>query len=464
MAENAWYSALQEAMAQRYEWLSNSEIPKLRSSFRQFHTSYSTLYGLLLNKGAIVADPYKNESKVSDLVLPETGSLNDTGRHDQFSLRLANYDNLLDYIVNFYSLSVEILTQDKIKILLAVLKFIDWVHPTPDSASHNTQAMANIITIERQHPSDPISAKHFSESLKKLEATTKEITALLKEFSDYNREAYKIAVREKIISGLLSSEVTLANIKKKFPGVFKGQPFYTELIEEILREDYSPDAPVLQKRVLKNLAVESADEKKEKEKQPESFKPYLIEGLNALGSAGITLGEILVKVDANHKLFQNKKKSLGEKIKEIFAAIINKEPDPVVYVCESVDPNRNGSLIKEKIPYNQFQDELEKKGKILRALAANGSAVAKLEAMEENQLSDLLERNIRDMQIYHRQLLFFDEFFKSEVDQEDKGKVRGIKPDLSTIKNAIAKAAAKKQDYIAAKEEAAQFKKLGIAL
>jgi hypothetical protein len=418
-----------------------------------------------VSKGIIKADPYKNDSKVSDLVMPEIGMLTETNKHDQFSVRLANYDNQLDYIVNFYTLSVETLTQDKVKILLAVIKFIDWPRILPDSPSYNTQAMASIITTERQRPSfDPLSAKNFGDNLKKLEVTTKELITLLKEFSDYNREYYKFAVREQITADMHRSEMTIPNIKKKFADVFKGKPFYPELIEDILKEDYSPDAPVLQKKVLKSLAIEESVEDKEKVKLPESFKPYLIEGLNAIGSAGITLGEVLTKVEFNHQLYQNKKKSLGEKIKDIFAAILNKDPEPVVYSGESVDPNKNDGTSKETIPYNQFREDIDKKSKILRALAAQGSAAAKLDAMQENQLTDLLDRNIREMQVYHRQLSFLDDFFKSRVDEADRDKIKGIKPELSTIKNAISKATSKKHDYLASQEEVEQFKKLGIGL
>jgi hypothetical protein len=465
MADNAWYQALKEALSERYTWLSSSELPKLRDSFRQFYGAYSIVYNILVNKGTIKADPYKNDSKVTDLVMPETGMFTETNKHDQFSIRLANYDNQLDYVVNFYTLSLETLTQDKIKILLAVIKFIDWPRILPDSPSYNTQAMADIVIAERQHvSSDPLSAKNFGDNLKKLEVTTKELIALLKEFSEYNREDYKLAVREQILANMHRSEMTVLNIKKMFSSVFKGQPFYPELIEEILKEDYSPDAPALQQKVLKSLAVEDSDQGKEKVKLPESFKPYLIEGLNAVGSAGITLGEVLTKVEFNHQLYQNKKKSLGEKIRDIFAAILNKDPEPVVYSGESVDPNKNEGTSKENIPYNQFREELDKKSKILRALAAQGSAATKLDAMQETQLVDLLERNIREMQIYHRQLSFLDDFFKSRVDEADRDRVKGIKPELSTIKNAISKATSKKHDYMASQEEAEQFKKLGIGL
>jgi hypothetical protein len=462
MADKEWLSAFKTALTQRYNWLSSSEVPKLRGALRAFYAAYSSLYTALVAKGLVAADPYKNESKVADLKMPETGPFTEANKNDQFYLRLANYDNQLDYIVNFYTLSVETLSQDKIKTLLAVIKFIDWLHPTPDSPSVNTQAMAGIITQGRRNPSDPAFARGFTDNLKKLEVSTKEITGLLKEFSDYNREAYKGEVREKITADMSSSDATVANIKKKFADVCKGQPFYNELVEELVKEDYSLEGPALQKKIIAKLAVEGSTRRVEdKPKQPPSLKPILIEGLNAIGSAGATLGEICVKIDINHKIHQNKRKSFGEKVKEIFSKIINKDPEPVVYECESLDANRN-ALVKEKIVFNQFYDELEKKSKILKAVSAEGPAVGKLESMQESQLLELLDRNIRDVQTYQRQLGGLDEFFKTEVDREDRAKIRGIQPEISTIKNALSKAISRKHEYTASQEEAEQFKKLGI--
>ena len=52
-----------------------------------------------------------------------------------------------------------------------------------------------------------------------------------------------------------------------------------------------------------------------------------------------------------------------------------------------------------------------------------------------------------------------DTYFKTEVPRE---KVKGIKIELSSIKNSIVKANQKKHEYVAKKEEYDQFKKLGI--
>jgi hypothetical protein len=88
--------------------------------------------------------------------------------------------------------------------------------------------------------------------------------------------------------------------------------------------------------------------------------------------------------------------------------------------------------------------------------------MAKLEQMQDEQLISFLERNIRDLQIIHKTLTTLDEYFKTEVDREDRDKVKGIKPELATIKNAIVRANSKRQEYSAKKEEEEQLKKLGV--
>jgi uncharacterized protein with von Willebrand factor type A (vWA) domain len=104
---------------------------------------------------------------------------------------------------------------------------------------------------------------------------------------------------------------------------------------------------------------------------------------------------------------------------------------------------------------------MEKKTKTLQALANRGPAQAKLEAMQDEQLIQFLERTIRDVQNLHKILSALDEFFKSAVDKTDRAKVKGIKPELSTIKNTIVRANSKRHEYSAQKEEEEQLKRLG---
>jgi hypothetical protein len=73
-----------------------------------------------------------------------------------------------------------------------------------------------------------------------------------------------------------------------------------------------------------------------------------------------------------------------------------------------------------------------------------------------------LSKNIEELQSLHKTLSALDVFFKSEASREDREKVKGIKPELTAIKNGIVKANQKRHEYIAQKEEQEQMKRLGI--
>jgi hypothetical protein len=95
-------------------------------------------------------------------------------------------------------------------------------------------------------------------------------------------------------------------------------------------------------------------------------------------------------------------------------------------------------------------------------MSSKGGIAGKLEAMQEDQLIGFLERNVRDLQTMHKTLTALDEFFKAEANKEDREKVKGIKPELATIKNALVRANSKRHEYSAQKEEEEQLRRLGV--
>jgi hypothetical protein len=105
---------------------------------------------------------------------------------------------------------------------------------------------------------------------------------------------------------------------------------------------------------------------------------------------------------------------------------------------------------------------MDRKCRIFTTLGAKASAAARTDSLNETQLLGYLEKNIRELQSLHKTLGALDDFFKTAVDQEDRDKVRGIKPELATIKNAVIKANQKRHEYSAQKEEEEQLKRLGI--
>ncbi|MDR0598236.1 MAG: hypothetical protein LBG14_06995 [Treponema sp.] len=462
MADNNDYiNKLTEVLTARARWLEKSEMVKLKDEFRTFHTAFVALYKLCLKKGLINEDPYKNEVKMGELQVPETGPFTEADYRDQFSLRLSNYDSQLDFLVNFYQFSLEALATDSIKRILGLVKFIDWTRLTNNSDVPNNKAM-NEIVIQAKAGADPLSVSIINESLSKLSKTTGSILSYLKLVSDYNREAYKLDLRVNVFSGLSAEEASaVPAIRKNFAINMKGLPFYPDLVEEVIREDSGAGGP-LRENVLKKMAPPDT---KPKTVAPQvEFKHILIDGLNAIGSAHTTITEIGAKLDENAALLENRKISFWEKVRRVFRQMLNKEPEPAVFNVEYLDPVK-GVPVKEKVDFVLFRGEMDRKNRTLAALASrNGPAFNKMQSMSEDQLLGMLEKNIRDAQTMHKILGALDDFFKLETDKEDRDKVKGIKPELATMKNAIVRANQRRHEFSAQKEEEEQMKKLGIGV
>jgi hypothetical protein len=460
MADNTEYlQSLSGAINARREWLEHSELAKLKEELRTFQMAFSSLYSIYLKKGLIHEDPYKHEAKMGEIEVPETAPFPDTERVEQLSIRLSNYDNQLDFLVNFYQFSVEFLSLDRIKRILNLVKYIDWVRFVPDSQSPNTRALVE-ITNQIKVGGDPLSVSVINESMLNLSKTTGSILSYLKMLSDFNREGYKLELRSAVTGTMSPTDASqLPVIKKKFASVMPGKAFYPDLVEEVIREDFSKEGPALREKVLKSLEI--ADNKPKAAKKAVSFKTILLEGIQIIGSVAVTLGEIGNKFDENEILLENKKKTFWEKFRRFMQQVMNKEPDPVIYDVEYMDSVR-GVPVREKVNFNDFRGDLDRKARNMAVISAKGNAMARLEAMQEDQLTQFLEKSIRDIQTLHKTLFALDDFFKAEIDREEREKVKGIKPELATIKNAIIRANQKRHEFTAQKEEEEQLRRLGI--
>ncbi len=239
----------------------------------------------------------------------------------------------------------------------------------------------------------------------------------------------------------------------------QGMPFYPDLVEELIKELDTKDGPPLRAAVLKNLEV--PENKTVKKKEVVSYKPFLIDGLRSLGGSSLSLAEILRKFNDNNEMFSHVKKTLGQRIREIIREMLNKEPEPVLYDIQYVDAAR-GSTVKDKINYFSLQQDLERRIRVLSAFSVRSASGGKLDSMTEDQLLDILNRNLKDLQTIHKTLAALDDCFKLTAPPEIKDKIKGVKPDLSAIKNVIIAANQKRFEYSSLKEEEEQLKRIGI--
>jgi hypothetical protein len=460
MAENDivnYVNTLQQVLLARKDWLEASEMEKLKDNLRAYHTSYASLYNIYLKKKLINEDPYKNETKISELAVPESEPFAEAKRLEQLSIRLSDFDNQLDFLANFYTLSTEFLNLERVKRIVGLVRYIDWPGLSPDNVSIMTKAISD-LTNQSKAGVDTITLSIIGESLNRLSKTTTAIMATLKDLNTYYRENYKLSIRQNISQNMSANEATLDNIRKKIPSTMPGTPFYKELVDEIIKEDYSSSGQDLRDVLLSSLMLKT--EKKKVTKAVIDYKSILLDGIQVIGGASKPLSEIALKLDENNAIFESEKKGFIYVIKELIRQITNGEPEEIIYNMEYFDQTKD-TTVKERISFHQFRGDLDKKIKILSSFM-KGAAYNKIAAMQEDQIIGYLERNIKDMQTLHKTLNALDDHFKAKANQNDRAKIKGIKPELSALKNTFVKANQLRYDYSAQKEEDEQMKRLGI--
>lgn len=457
---------LVQGLDARSIWLEKTQLDKLKEEFRSYHSAFATIYDILLKKGLIQPDPYKHEAKMGEIQVLPADEIPENEKINEISVRLSNYDNQLDFLVNFYSFSVEFLTLERIKRISSLVKYINWSNQSNSSANPNTRIVIALLN-EIKSGTDTMSVSMISESQVRLIKAANAIMQILKIVMDYQKELYKKDVLVKIVSGLsLNFDNAYAHrndisnqIKRKFASAMQGSPFYPDLIEELIKELDTRDGPPLRAAILKTLEI--PENKTNKPKEPVSYKPYLVDGIRALGGSGVSFSEILQKFNDNNDAFSNVKKTFGQRIKEIIREMLNKEPDPVLYDIQYIDTAR-GTTVKDKVNYIQLQQDLERRIRVLSSFSARGASAGKLDAMPEEQLLEMLNRNLKDVQSIHKTLAAMDDCFKLSAPPEIKDKIKGVKPELSAIKNVIISANQKRYEYSSLKEEEEQLRKIGV--
>jgi hypothetical protein len=455
-----YMNSLSTALEARKDWLEKSEMATLKDELRLYQTSFLSLYSIFLKKKLVKEDPYKQEAKIGELEVPDTSPFSEATSSDQFSIRLASFDNQLDFLVNYYQFTLDFFNLERIKRILGLVRYIDWIHLSPDSQYANTRAMAD-ITNQSKTGLDPIALSVISESLSKLSKTTNVVVGILRNLTVYYKESYKLNVRNLVTKDMSASEATLVNIRKKFQTALPGNPFYAEFIEELIKEDYSGPGPEIRDNIISSLAV--VEEKPKVVKRTISYKNFLIDGLRVIGSSASTLGEIIVKIDENDNTLTNQKKSFWERVKIVLRQMMHNEAEDHVFTLQFMDPDK-AVAVRQQLYYNQFRSDIEKKMRTFLSMSAHGPLSSKFESMSEEQLVGLLEKSVRETQNLHRILTAVDDYFKTAVPKELRDKIKGIRPELASIKNAFVKANQLRYEYSAHKEEEEQMQRLGLNL
>ncbi len=464
----AFTDALFQAIMERQQYFDLFLLPKLQEEYRIAQGAAKTVRTVLVKKGILRDNPYKYDSKVETIELPPDENFTESERQAVIGERMAQYEAMLDYVNNYFTFSCDFLTTERINKLASLNRTFYWEAFSHTSNRPNTRGLAELINTLRTG-ADPLSTSIISDALTQLSKTSIGITKTLKGLSDFHRERYKVAVRKLVMPGAVFNPdlvnsggmgIVIKEIKKAFAASMRDQPFYTELIEEILREDFSPDHAVLQQDLIQKLAVNKTDPKKNV--SAESLKPVLMDGVRTIGATASQLGTIASKIADNKHTLDSLEKSFFERLSELFRKAFNLPQEEEEVTITTIDPVTQAGK-RESIKISTFVEDLNKRSRIYTAYSIKTSpAHQKIEAMDEPQILDMLTRTIAELHTILKQSAGLDDYFKSTAPSSERERIRGIKVEISAVRNSIVKANQCRAEYAAQLEEQQQLKKLGI--
>ena len=470
-------ATLEEALEQRRAYLDEVEIPKLKDSFHAYESALKSIMSLLLRKSLIKEDPYKHEQKISEVTLPSTDPVLESEKGEQISIRLSSFESQLDFLNNFYQFSVEFLNLSRVRLLSKFVKYILWDKLSEVSGSVNTKLVAEIFSKIRQG-GDKLSTGVINDAQNQLVKSTEDIVSVLRDLTSYHRERYKYEVRKRLFTVVDFDERTVANereevlrkLKIRFAqlitkggggedGFDRKTPYYPELVSEILDEDYSEYAQGLRDGVLEKLKVQIARPPK---KEAPEFKPMLLEAVRLISTGGIPMESALQKLIENAQLLEQKKLSIGARLRLWFSRLVGSETPTRTYEIELSDPDTAITRV-ERLDFKKYAEQVTKRCKILESVSNKMSATySKLAEADEEQIHSFLSQNLDDVYALYSKMPALDNFFKAKLGSEDKVRLKGIKMEINAIKNAVVKSNQKMHEYISRKEEEEQLKRLGI--
>ena len=448
-------------------WYDTEEMIKILEEYRNLLGVVNNLINLLEKKGLIQPDPYKHDKKISDIAVPEEIPFLDSERSMVIGARLSDFESMLDFICNIFKFSVATVSVERIKTLLALNNYFQWNSLVPNSTKPNTKGLAEIIHAIKMG-TDTLSVSVLNETINYASKTVSRINGLLKELTDFQKEIYKIEIRKCIFEhpsyshekAQKSNQEALQQIKKLFPQVLGKKPFYSELIDELIQEEYSPEKQKFRETLLKKFEISS--NKKEEKKIQINTKELLMDAVRALGAAAPLFEQIVQKVDENHKVLQSEHNGFLDKLLALIRQAFNRPEKPVVYTVTVTEPLTQ-SRKQEDINYQDFITDINRRRRTYNSFSIKKApGYVKIENQTEKAIQEYLAKQISECNRLMQLLAALDEYFKSAPAIENRPKIKGLKMELTSLKNCIVKTNQRKAEYTALIEEEEQLKKLGI--
>ena len=457
---------LQLALMAKQGWFNSERLQTMLEQFRLLHTCVRNLNEVFVKRSLIQPDPYKLETRISDIGTIETSGFTENEDPIILGKRFSDYEMMLDFISTYFRFSVENMGVNRIKTIMELLNAFDWANLSSNSSKSNTRALA--ATIQKARVNAPsVTISLINDSVEKCTKCCKVISGYLSELADFQKELYKGNIRKDIFEhpdfdrkkAFSSPDEEMAEIRRLYVKTIGKKAFYTDLIQEIIAEDQGPDRANLRQKLIDKLEIKITETKKE----TRTVNPHdlLMSAVFSLGVMGSILGGLYAKLSDNFDLLFLTKQSLFAKFMEALKKALGIKEKPRECTITVVD-QQSGSKSTQHIEVNTLLAQISKLAHIYSGIAAKGNEYNKINSAKEEDALIFLNRQIQENQKLFTTINALDEHFKSHVEVLQRPKVKGLKIDLSSYRNAIIAANKKRGEYVSAKEEIEQTQKLGI--
>jgi hypothetical protein len=466
MEEPARYQdALASALEKKASYLEEVCLPDLSNKLRSFQTLFEGLRNILLRKSLVQEDPYQYDLKITEVTVPAKDPLNETDKKEKLSRRLSEYGTQLDFLNHTYQFSLDSLKLEQIKPLVALINYLDWLRLNESAGSSTTGAFAEALTKVRVS-GDSLSTSIVNDSVTQIIATVKHLLSVLKEVTAYQRELYKLELRREILPLLPETPpASPAETVKKFKALFfhlrKGgqqkKVFYPELVEELLAEDDEERGRQLREEALRKLAVPV---RMAKEAAPTDYRSGLLEGIRIMAVSSYHLDAALRVLRENMLVLEMQNHGLLARLRKWLRG--GKSSDSRVLEIGYEDPATSSRRV-ERLDFTAFVDRAQKRARLFGALANQMSTAHQhLQSAPDEQIYEFLDKNLQELRLLYNRMMGLNGFFRNQRPRDPRKKFKGIKIELSALKNCIVKSNKKLHEYLALKEEEEQMAKLGL--
>jgi hypothetical protein len=233
-----------------------------------------------------------------------------------------------------------------------------------------------------------------------------------------------------------------------------------ELASELIAEENGPDAEQRREEALGRLEVE--DTIKKKARPAESLRDVLIGAIRALSGASRPLETIGENLQTNVDVARSRKKGLGARFRAWVDKLTNRRPARLTYQIDYTD-DQTGTRHSESIVVEDFLTTIGRKSRLYGSfLVKSGGPWTKIQSASEEQLYQFINKELGECHVIHRRAGALDAHVKEKAAPDERKRMKGVKIELSSVRNAIANANQLKHEYVAKKEEHEQLRKLGV--